>query len=130
METKKLTPNGVEEEEGEETAQKVSKRGKDVEKKKNKKKKKKKKNKKEEPVEEIISEVRESSDHEESDSEEADFWMPPVGERWDFDDGGEDRWGSASESEHESDGDDETGKIHTHYELRVSKFCMLCFVST
>nr|GMD39433.1 surfeit locus protein 2 [Ipomoea batatas] len=36
------------------------------------------------------------------DPEEAEFWMPPVGERWDFDDGGN-RWGSGSESEPEND---------------------------
>ncbi|CAK7328162.1 unnamed protein product [Dovyalis caffra] len=60
-------------------------------------KKKKKKNK----VEEIISQARDSSDKE-SDLEETDFWMPPAGERWDFDDGG-DRWGSDAESGHESE---------------------------
>lgn len=32
--------------------------------------------------------------------------MPPVGERWDFDDGG-DRWGSGSE-------DDESGEMGMH----------------
>ncbi|KAG8384886.1 hypothetical protein BUALT_Bualt04G0164900 [Buddleja alternifolia] len=37
-----------------------------------------------------------------SDSENEDFWMPPAGERWDHDDGG-DRWGSDSESGPESD---------------------------
>ncbi|EXB37454.1 hypothetical protein L484_002520 [Morus notabilis] len=99
-ETQKQTPNGMVEEEGEEMGQKVSKRGKDVVKKE--KKKKKKKMQEEKPVEEIISEVRQSAANEESDSEEADFWMPPAGERWDFDDGG-DRWGSASESDRESD---------------------------
>ncbi|KAM1712562.1 hypothetical protein ACFX13_023732 [Malus domestica] len=39
---------------------------------------------------------------EEGDTEETDFWMPPVGERWDFDEGG-DRWGSGSESEDEDE---------------------------
>lgn len=66
--------------------------------KKNKKKKKKKN--KDKSVEEIISEVRKSS-NEVSDIEEEDFWMPPVGERWDHDDG-RDRWRSDSESEQES----------------------------
>ncbi|PQQ13225.1 surfeit locus protein 2 isoform X1 [Prunus yedoensis var. nudiflora] len=66
-----------------------------------KKKKKKTKKKKENGVDETISEIRKSSD-EESDLEETDFWMPPVGERWDFDEGG-DRWGSGSESENEDD---------------------------
>ncbi|XP_062105614.1 ATP-dependent RNA helicase drs1-like isoform X2 [Humulus lupulus] len=109
METQKLKPNGMVEEVGEEITPEGSKHGKDVEKKKNKKKKKKKKNKKDKPVEEIISEIRESSGVE-SDLEEADFWMPPLGERWDFDDGGN-RWGSDSESESEHEGDvvDENG---------------------
>ncbi|KAE8705036.1 surfeit locus protein 2-like isoform X2 [Hibiscus syriacus] len=65
-------------------------------------KKEKKKKKKEKAVEEIISEVRDSAENE-SDSEELEFWIPPVGDRWDFDDGG-DRWGSGSESDQ---GDDE-----------------------
>lgn len=65
--------------------------------KKNKKKKKKKS--KEKGVEEIISEVRDPS-NEGSSCEEEDFWMPPVGERWDNDDGG-DRWGTDSELEQE-----------------------------
>ncbi|ESR59883.1 hypothetical protein CICLE_v10018402mg [Citrus x clementina] len=73
-----------------------------------KKKKKKKKMKKKE-IEEIISEVRESSDKG-SDSEEDDFWMPPVGERWDFDNGG-DRWGSGSESEPENEEENVTGAV-------------------
>lgn len=63
-------------------------------------KKKKKNKKKQNKVEEIISQVRDSSDKD-SDLEETDFWIPPAGERWDFDDGG-DRWGSDAESEHES----------------------------
>ncbi|XVF60187.1 hypothetical protein PTKIN_Ptkin08bG0024400 [Pterospermum kingtungense] len=70
-----------------------------------KEKKKKNKKKKEKAVEEIISEVRDPAENE-SDSEEPEFWMPPVGERWDFDDGG-DRWGSGSELE-ESDEENET----------------------
>ncbi|KAI9178267.1 hypothetical protein LWI28_024492 [Acer negundo] len=79
------------------------------------KKKKKNKKKKAKEVEEIISEVRESADKEsdleeaekEIDLEEVDFWIPPVGERWDFDDGG-DRWGSDSESGEEIDGENGT----------------------
>ncbi|KAL5793274.1 hypothetical protein ACOSP7_001868 [Xanthoceras sorbifolium] len=62
--------------------------------------------KKAKEVVQIISDVRESADKE-SDLEEADFWMPPAGERWDFDDGG-DRWGSGSESGEESDGENGT----------------------
>jgi hypothetical protein len=87
-------------------------------KKKKKKKKKKQEEEKEEEdkeedkdkdkgVDEIISEVRNLSD-EGSDSEEGDFWKPPVGQRWDFDDGG-DRWGSGSDSGEESDEDDGMG---------------------
>ena len=76
--------------------------------KKPKKDKKKKNKKKEKAVEEIISEVRDSAENE-SDSEEPEFWMPPVGERWDFDDEG-DRWGSGSELE-ESDEENETGAV-------------------
>lgn len=74
-----------------------------------KKEKKKKKKKKAKAVEEIISEVRESAEME-SDVEEVDFWMPPPGERWDFDDGG-DRWDSGSESGEETDGEIETGQF-------------------
>ncbi|XP_058739426.1 uncharacterized protein LOC131611413 [Vicia villosa] len=73
-------------------------------KKKNKQKNKKKKRtkkKKDKKVEEIISEVRKSC-NEETDSEEDDFWMPPAGERWDNDDGG-DRWCSDSDSESEQE---------------------------
>ncbi|XVF60188.1 hypothetical protein PTKIN_Ptkin08bG0024400 [Pterospermum kingtungense] len=80
-----------------------------------KEKKKKNKKKKEKAVEEIISEVRDPAENE-SDSEEPEFWMPPVGERWDFDDGG-DRWGSGSELE-ESDEENETGVVGLYIELR------------
>ncbi|XP_042502345.1 uncharacterized protein LOC122079720 [Macadamia integrifolia] len=48
-----------------------------------------------------VSEPRRPSDNE-SDSEEDDFWIPPVGSRWDNDDGG-DRWGSGTDSEQESE---------------------------
>ena len=77
--------------------------------KKNKRKMKKIKEKEEKPVEEIISEIRDSSDKD-SDSEEVDFWMPPVGERWDFDDGG-DRWGSDGELELETDEENGAGAL-------------------
>ncbi|KAM1187197.1 hypothetical protein ACFX2J_023157 [Malus domestica] len=66
-----------------------------------KKKKKNKNKKKDDGVDEIMFGKSKASD-EEGDTEETDFWMPPVGERWDFDDGG-DRWGSGSESEDEDD---------------------------
>lgn len=72
------------------------------EKKKDKKKKKKdKKKKKENDTDKANGEVMNTSDKE-RDSEDIDFWVPPDGERWDMDDGG-DRWGSGSESESESD---------------------------
>lgn len=48
-----------------------------------------------------ISEVRNSSNMD-SSSEGDDFWMPPVGNRWDFDEGG-DRWDSSLESESETE---------------------------
>ncbi|KAL7221125.1 hypothetical protein ACSBR1_023138 [Camellia fascicularis] len=64
-------------------------------------KKKKKKKKPEEDVTEVICEVKNSSDKV-NGTEEVDFWMPPVGERWDFDDGG-DRWASDSESGSETE---------------------------
>ncbi|KAK8332056.1 hypothetical protein V6Z12_A10G115400 [Gossypium hirsutum] len=78
------------------------------EKKPKKVKNKKKMKEKEKAVEEIISEVRDSAENE-SESEEPEFWIPPVGDRWDFDDGG-DRWGSSSESD-ESDDENEPGAV-------------------
>nr|GMD25337.1 surfeit locus protein 2 [Ipomoea batatas] len=57
------------------------------------------------------------------DPEEAEFWMPPVGEHWDFDDGGN-RWGSGSESEPENDdanGEDELIEEATHEARELSK---------
>ncbi|EHA8591526.1 hypothetical protein COCNU_scaffold068566G000010 [Cocos nucifera] len=36
-----------------------------------------------------------------SDSEQPDFWVPPIGSRWDFDDG-RDRWESCTSSGHET----------------------------
>jgi len=64
---------------------------------------KKKKKNKDTTIEEISSEVRKSSDEEY-------FWSPPVGDRWDHDDGG-DRWGSESESESESVQEIEDGNV-------------------
>ncbi|KAL8043703.1 hypothetical protein ABFX02_08G002300 [Erythranthe guttata] len=61
-------------------------------------KKKKKSVKEEKPVEEIINEVRDSTEKSSDSEKEADFWMPPAGERWDHDDGGE-RWGSDSDTD-------------------------------
>lgn len=57
---------------------------------------------------EIVSEVRDSAEND-SDVGDADFWIPPIGDRWDFDDGGE-RWGSDVESGQDSDEEaDKTG---------------------
>uniref|UniRef100_A0A1J3EK26 Surfeit locus protein 2 n=1 Tax=Noccaea caerulescens TaxID=107243 RepID=A0A1J3EK26_NOCCA len=82
------------------------------EKKKNKKKKKKKKNKKSDEKEENGEDVTDEVEHEnDEDAEELDFWMPPDGERWDFDDG-RDRWGSDSDPEEEKNGEkDPIGEI-------------------
>ncbi|GFY83100.1 surfeit locus protein 2 [Actinidia rufa] len=91
-EAEKETPNGVVTE-GEKKPEKKSKPKADS--------LKKKKKKQEKNVHKVISEVRNPSDKD-SDSEEAEFWMPPAGERWDLDDGG-DRWGSGSESGSETE---------------------------
>ncbi|KAL2904581.1 Surfeit locus protein 2 [Bienertia sinuspersici] len=61
---------------------------------------------KEPKKEEIVSAMRDSTA--DSDTEESEFWMPPKGERWDFDDGG-DRWGSDSESGGQLEEDDGEG---------------------
>lgn len=92
-EAEEQTPDGIVAEHGEQPPDEESN------KKADKLKKKKKKKKQEVDVNKVISEVRNPSDKD-SESEEADFWMPEVGDRWDFDDGG-DRWGSGSESEPE-----------------------------
>lgn len=63
---------------------------------------KKKKKRKDKPVSEVISEVRDVDEKGSDSEEDDDFWMPPVGERWDNDNGG-DRWGSCSDSGAESD---------------------------
>uniref|UniRef100_A0A1J3INU0 Surfeit locus protein 2 n=1 Tax=Noccaea caerulescens TaxID=107243 RepID=A0A1J3INU0_NOCCA len=77
-------------------------------KKKNKKKKNKKSDEKEENGEDVTDEVEHENDE---DAEELDFWMPPDGERWDFDDG-RDRWGSDSDPEEEKNGEkDPIGEI-------------------
>ncbi|KAJ4814447.1 Surfeit locus protein 2 (SURF2) [Rhynchospora pubera] len=41
--------------------------------------------------------------------EESDFWMPPVGERWDFDDG-KDRWESCESTHISDDSDNDSAK--------------------
>ncbi|KAJ0260942.1 Uncharacterized protein HA466_0041640 [Hirschfeldia incana] len=92
-------------EEGGETV--VKENGVKEEKKKNKKKKKKKnkkKNKKlvekEENGDDVVMDELEHENDGDAEEKELDFWMPPDGERWDFDDGG-DRWGSDSEEDDE-----------------------------
>lgn len=42
--------------------------------------------------------------------EETNFWMPPVGERWDFDDG-KDRWESCQSADSNEDSHCNSGKI-------------------
>ncbi|XP_039033859.1 surfeit locus protein 2-like [Hibiscus syriacus] len=81
-------------------------------------KKVKKKKKKEKVVEEIISEVGDSAQNE-SDSEKLEFWIPLVGDRWGFDDGG-DRWGSGSESD-QGDDENEPGAIGLRVEQILFK---------
>lgn len=77
--------NGVEDED------KKKKKKKNNKKKKNKKSVEKKKN-----GEDVADEIEHEND--EAVEEELEFWMPPDGERWDFDDG-RDRWGSDSDSD-------------------------------
>ncbi|CAH2072764.1 unnamed protein product [Thlaspi arvense] len=86
----------------------VKENGVKEEKQKNKKKKK-KKNRNSDEMEkngEDESDGVEDEIDEDVEAQELDFWMPPDGERWDFDDGG-DRWGSDSDSEEEKDGEEE-----------------------
>lgn len=62
-----------------------------------------------------------------SDPEEPDFWTPPVGERWDFDDG-KDRWESCTASD--NDEEDGLGKenLTSCANLTFSSFTELCIV--
>ncbi|XP_021728524.1 surfeit locus protein 2-like [Chenopodium quinoa] len=102
MEADKLSGNGDVEMKGEKQGKgglKGKENGSD-------KKKKDKKKMKEKKKEEIVSEMRDSTV--DTDSEELEFWIPPEGERWDFDDGG-DRWGSDSESGDQHEEDDGEG---------------------
>lgn len=131
MEAQKLTANEMEELD-DQKPEKVSKPGKDgarKEKKEKKKKKKKKLAKKEDDGDdEIISEIQKSPG-EENDSEEADFWIPPPGARWDFDDGG-DRWGSESESENNDENkSDEVDGIGMDFDVNLGLIVHAFFVS-
>ncbi|GAB2226046.1 hypothetical protein Drorol1_Dr00021832 [Drosera rotundifolia] len=90
-----------------------------------KEKKKKQEVELEKTMEEIVTEVREPPN--DSDSEEPDFWEPPVGERWDFDVGG-DRWGSDSEpgeeyeEEHATDdADEDTQEVSAELSNRTKR---------
>lgn len=70
----------------------------------NRRDKKKNKKKEIEDASKVISEIRDSSGKNSGSEDDDEFWMPPVGARWDNDDGG-DRWGSGSESEEEEEED-------------------------
>ncbi|GAA0160331.1 hypothetical protein LIER_39019 [Lithospermum erythrorhizon] len=78
--------------------------------------------KQEEEVEKDISLVKEKKS---DPDEDIDFWMPPAGERWDNDDGG-DRWGSDTEddSADEKDGDSNVDNNECAVELSKRKECM------
>ncbi|KAI3921324.1 hypothetical protein MKW92_015711 [Papaver armeniacum] len=89
-ETGKVVSNGVKEKET-----------------KKKKDKKKKGVKKDVPAERVPKDD-ESPMEDNTESEELDFWIPPPGSRWDFDDG-KDRWGSDTESGQDSDEGVEVG---------------------
>ncbi|XP_026381483.1 surfeit locus protein 2-like isoform X2 [Papaver somniferum] len=128
-ETGKVASNGVKEKEDEEEVEAKKGVKKDKKKKKKKKKDKKKKGvKKDVPVERVPKDD-ESPMEDNSESEELDFWIPPPGSRWDFDDG-KDRWGSDTESGQDSDegvevGDDiedeKTGSESSELSMRTKR---------
>ncbi|OVA20825.1 Surfeit locus 2 [Macleaya cordata] len=99
-ETEKLMSNGMILEEDEEEPRKESKQ------KANGVKKDRKKGVKKDIWSERIPVEDKGAVEDKSDSEEPEFWIPPVGSRWDFDDG-KDRWGSSTESGEESNDGDE-----------------------
>ena len=53
--------------------------------------------------------LEENHEDKNSDPEGPDFWIPPVGDRWDFDDG-KDRWEACTSSDHEMNEEDGVGK--------------------
>ncbi|KAL1564247.1 surfeit locus protein 2-like [Salvia divinorum] len=110
FESEKELPSGVEGNPDDEKEEKKTKKKNEdgiLKKEKNKKKKTEKKNKKEEKnVDDIVNEVRDSAGKSSDTEDEDDFWMPPEGERWDHDDGG-DRWSEGSESAPEDDDNDD-----------------------
>ncbi|XP_031380915.1 surfeit locus protein 2 isoform X2 [Punica granatum] len=109
-EEEKLGQMDSEDDMGQEIPERVANGKTDEKKTKDKKKKKKKKKKKDKQKGKEKEKMDDESDpvsRENGDSEEVDFWMPPAGDRWDFDDGG-DRWGSDAESGPET-AEEETG---------------------
>ncbi|KAI3879675.1 hypothetical protein MKX03_012001 [Papaver bracteatum] len=119
-ETGKVTSNGVKEKEDEEG----------VETKKGVKKDKKKKGVKKDVPVETVPKDDESPMEDNSEWEELDFWIPPPGSRWDFDDG-KDRWGSFTESGQDSDEgvevgndieeDENTGAESSEFSMRTKR---------
>ncbi|KAF6169081.1 hypothetical protein GIB67_038578 [Kingdonia uniflora] len=108
METGKSTSSAMEGEKDEKKSNKGSKSSANGVK---KKKKEKKENKKIEKPDEVVkgdTEEMKVADNN-SDTEELDFWVPPTGSRWDFDNGA-DRWGSGTDSEEEEDDGNTTGE--------------------
>nr|XP_043631339.1 ATP-dependent RNA helicase drs1-like isoform X2 [Erigeron canadensis] len=109
-EAAKEVSNGMVEGDGEEKPEEAASKSDGDGSKKKKKKDKKNKNKNKKKMEEendasmIISEVRDPAEKD-NDAEEEEFWMPPVGDRWDFD-VGKDRWGSDLESDDDLEDDD------------------------
>lgn len=63
-------------------------------------KKARRKKQKEERVDE--REAEEEQNQEDANSDGSDFWMPPAGERWDFDNGNNDRWSGPPHNDPES----------------------------
>lgn len=111
IEAEKEAPNGTGEGPSKDKSDvKENEGGSEKKKKKKEKKKNKKKNNKQ--MEEDEENANESDMKNPSDegniSEEADFWIPPSGERWDFDDGGK-RYGSGSDSDSGPEADDANG---------------------
>ncbi|CAA3014299.1 surfeit locus protein 2-like [Olea europaea var. sylvestris] len=92
MEAEKEIPNGALEKKGEEKEEKKKKKNKDDDLKKKKKNKedglKNVKKKKQEENGMFIAEMEDSIGNDVDLEEENEFWMPPVGDRWDHDDGG------------------------------------------
>ncbi|KAF9605332.1 hypothetical protein IFM89_016097 [Coptis chinensis] len=96
-----LAPKKMEVEKEEEKVDKGLKKGK-------KNKDKRNKDECDEVDKEAMREKQPSDDDDVSELEEPDFWSPPVGSRWDFDDG-QDRWDSDAESGLESDDENTIG---------------------